>query len=110
MPCLSLHASLQQSPKHATIVLWNSSNATQAAAYACCSMIRQSLQLDEQHVCHTVSMVVKPTFQIFICFASILDVQVRLLWISKTALGYVQKVHSSAFTADLGRVVCPLLS
>jgi len=63
-----------------------------------------------QHVCHTMSVVVKPIFQTLVCFASILDVQIRLLWIGNIAFGYVQEVHPSYFTAGIGTVIRPLLS
>ena len=63
-----------------------------------------------QHVCHTMSVVVKPIFQTLVCFASILDVQIRLLRIGNIAFSYVQEVHPSYSTADIGTVIRPLLS
>ncbi len=63
-----------------------------------------------QHMCYTVSVIVKPIFQTLVCFASILDVQIRLLWMGNIAFSYVQKVHPSYFTAGIGAVICPLLS
>ncbi len=57
-----------------------------------------------------MSMVVKPIFQTLVCFASILDAQIRLLWMDDIAFSYVQEVHPSYFTAGIGAVIFPLLS